>query len=88
VRVAVGTLATAVEVRDREGVEPPAVTVIGEVAATRERVRAFLRNRTGDLAPGTAAVDGIDDASDPDRDAAGREGDGAGAGPGAGGDRR
>jgi uroporphyrin-III C-methyltransferase len=42
-RVVTGTLDTIVEARDREGVEPPAVTVIGEVAATRERVRAFLR---------------------------------------------
>jgi len=41
-RVVAGTLETIVEVRDREGVEPPAITVIGEVAATRERVRAFL----------------------------------------------
>jgi len=43
-RVVTGTLDTIVEVRDREGVEPPAITVIGEVAATRDRVRAFLRN--------------------------------------------
>ena len=42
-RVVTGTIETIVEVRDREGVEPPAITVIGEVAATRERVRAFLR---------------------------------------------
>ena len=42
-RVVTGTLDTIVDVRDREGVEPPAITVIGEVAATRERVRAFLR---------------------------------------------
>ena len=37
-RVAVGTLADIVSVRDEAGVEPPAVTVIGEVVATRERV--------------------------------------------------
>jgi uroporphyrin-III C-methyltransferase len=91
-RVAVGTLETAVDVRDREGIEPPAVTVIGEVAATRERVRALLRNRTGDLAPGTAAVDDADGAGEAsDADETGdagddvepdgsREGDGAGAG--------
>jgi uroporphyrin-III C-methyltransferase len=42
-RVVTGTLETIVEVRDREGVEPPAITVIGDVAATRARVRAFLR---------------------------------------------
>ena len=42
-RVVTGTLDTIVDVRDREGVEPPAITVVGEVAATRARVRAFLR---------------------------------------------
>ncbi|RNJ25250.1 uroporphyrinogen-III C-methyltransferase [Halosegnis longus] len=41
-RVAVGTLDTIVDVRDAEGIEPPAVTVIGPVAKTRETVRAFL----------------------------------------------
>ncbi len=46
-RVATGTLGDAVEVRDREGVEPPAITVIGDVAATRGRVAAFLRNGPG-----------------------------------------
>jgi uroporphyrin-III C-methyltransferase len=46
-RVASGTLADIVDVRDSEGIEPPAITVIGEVAATRERVVEFLRNRTG-----------------------------------------
>ncbi|MEF8807910.1 uroporphyrinogen-III C-methyltransferase [Natronomonas sp.] len=43
-RVAVGTLETIVEVRDEEGIEPPAITVIGGVAASRERVKAFLQN--------------------------------------------
>ena len=43
-RVAVGTLETIVDVRDREEIEPPAITVIGGVAATRERVRTFLQN--------------------------------------------
>ena len=43
-RVAVGTLETIVDVRDREEIEPPAITVIGDVAVTRERVRAFLEN--------------------------------------------
>ncbi|WP_254545533.1 uroporphyrinogen-III C-methyltransferase [Halomarina pelagica] len=47
-RVAVGTLATIVEVRDREGIEPPAITVVGEVAATRERVADFLENEVND----------------------------------------
>ena len=41
-RVALGTLDTIVSVRDRAGIEPPAVTVIGSVASTREDVRAFL----------------------------------------------
>jgi uroporphyrin-III C-methyltransferase len=41
-QVATGTLATIVDERDRVGIEPPAVTVIGEVAATRERLRAYL----------------------------------------------
>ena len=44
-RVATGTLDDIVEVRDAEGIEPPAITVIGAVAATRERVLEFLRNR-------------------------------------------
>jgi uroporphyrin-III C-methyltransferase len=42
-QVATGTLATIVDVRDAEGIEPPAVTVVGPVAATRNRVRALLR---------------------------------------------
>ncbi|MFA1609751.1 uroporphyrinogen-III C-methyltransferase [Halobellus rubicundus] len=45
-RVASGTLETIVDVRDSAGIEPPAITVIGEVAATRERVTEFLRNRS------------------------------------------
>jgi len=44
-RVAGGTLETIVDVRDDAGIEPPAITVIGEVAATRERVKEFLRSR-------------------------------------------
>ncbi|WP_425492342.1 uroporphyrinogen-III C-methyltransferase [Halobellus inordinatus] len=47
-RAATGTLDTIVDVRDEEGIEPPAITVIGAVASTRERVVEFLRNRTGD----------------------------------------
>jgi uroporphyrin-III C-methyltransferase len=46
-RVATGTLETIVDVRDEEGIEPPAITVIGEVAGTRETVVEFLANRTG-----------------------------------------
>jgi uroporphyrin-III C-methyltransferase len=44
-RVATGTLDTIVEVRDSEGIEPPAITVIGEVAGERERVVDFLEGR-------------------------------------------
>ncbi len=47
-RTAVGTLETAVETRDEADVEPPAVVVIGEVAATRERVVEQLGGRGGD----------------------------------------
>jgi uroporphyrin-III C-methyltransferase len=43
-RVVTATLDTVVEARDEHGVEPPAITVIGEVAATRDRVKAFLRD--------------------------------------------
>ncbi|MFC7229342.1 uroporphyrinogen-III C-methyltransferase [Salinirubellus salinus] len=43
-RVVTGTLDTIVEARDEHGVEPPAITVIGQVAATRDRVKAFLRD--------------------------------------------
>ncbi len=45
-RLALGTLASIVDVRDAEGIEPPAITVIGEVAGTRKRIAAFLRNGT------------------------------------------
>ena len=45
-RVATGTLETIVGVRDERGIEPPAITVIGEVAATRADVAAFLRRRS------------------------------------------
>jgi uroporphyrin-III C-methyltransferase len=43
-RVVTGTLGTAEATRDDAGVEPPAVTVIGDVAATRDRVAALLAN--------------------------------------------
>jgi uroporphyrin-III C-methyltransferase len=42
--VATGTLETIVDVRDREGIEPPALTVIGDVVAVRDDVREWLRN--------------------------------------------
>lgn len=51
-RVVTGTLSTIVERRDAEGIEPPAVTVIGRVAATRGRVVEFLD--TGDGPSGGA----------------------------------
>jgi uroporphyrin-III C-methyltransferase len=41
-QVASGTLATIVDARDEIGIEPPAVTVIGDVAGTRETVLEFL----------------------------------------------
>jgi uroporphyrin-III C-methyltransferase len=56
-RVASGTLDTIVDVRDEVGVEPPAVTVIGEVAASRERVGEFLRGRGSDSDPSGAGGD-------------------------------
>ncbi|MFB6207477.1 MAG: uroporphyrinogen-III C-methyltransferase [Haloglomus sp.] len=46
-RVATGTLDTIVDVRDREDIEPPAITVIGGVAGTREKVEAFLATELG-----------------------------------------
>ncbi|WP_148413811.1 uroporphyrinogen-III C-methyltransferase [Haloferax sp. KTX1] len=47
-RVATGTLDTIVDVRDEADIEPPAITVIGEVAATRDRVKQFLRGGGAD----------------------------------------
>jgi len=43
-RVATGTLDTIVDVRDEEDISPPAVTVIGDVAASRERVASWITN--------------------------------------------
>jgi uroporphyrin-III C-methyltransferase len=43
-RVVTATLDTIVEARDEHDVEPPAITVIGAVAATRDRVKALLRD--------------------------------------------
>ncbi|KTG08010.1 CobA protein [Haloprofundus marisrubri] len=45
-RVATGNLEDIVDVRDEYDIEPPAITVIGEVAGTRERVLEFLRNES------------------------------------------
>jgi uroporphyrin-III C-methyltransferase len=42
-RVATGTLETIVDARDEVGIEPPAITVIGGVAGTREETLALLR---------------------------------------------
>jgi uroporphyrin-III C-methyltransferase len=53
-RVATGTLADIVDVRDREGIEPPAITVIGGVAATRERLGEFLATDYGAGEPSEA----------------------------------
>jgi len=44
-RVVTATLDTAVAVRDDREIEPPAVIVIGEVAARDDAVMAFLRSR-------------------------------------------
>jgi len=41
-QIVTGTLEDIVEKADAAGVEPPAVTVIGEVAATREAVEEFV----------------------------------------------
>ena len=43
-QVATGTLSTIVDARDDIGIEPPAVTVIGDVARERQRVVKFLEN--------------------------------------------
>ncbi len=71
-RVATGTLETAVATRDDAGIEPPAITVIGDVAGTRDRVAAFLENAGS--APVTAGVDA------PGADAADRDGRSEGGG--------
>jgi uroporphyrin-III C-methyltransferase len=43
-QVATGTLDTIVQARDDVGIEPPAITVIGDVARERQRVVKFLEN--------------------------------------------
>jgi len=76
-RVATGTLETIVDVRDRAGIDPPAVTVIGEVAATRERVSDFLAT---DVGPAGAAAAGESGDGDGDGDSRGHPRDGRGDG--------
>ncbi|SEW25342.1 uroporphyrinogen-III C-methyltransferase [Natrinema salifodinae] len=61
-RVATGTLETIVDVRDEKGIEPPAVTVIGDVAGTREAVVDFLR--TDDGAAAESEVESGDDSEE------------------------
>ena len=57
-RVATGTLDTIVDVRDEADIEPPAITVIGDVAATRDRVKAFLHGGGVDALAKRAPTDG------------------------------
>jgi len=59
-QVATGTLATIVDARDDAGIEPPAITVIGDVAAERQRVLAFLQNGS----TGGGAIERRDTSSD------------------------
>ncbi len=49
-QVATGTLATIVEARDAVGIEPPAITIIGDVAGIREEVLASMAG--GESGPG------------------------------------
>jgi len=42
-RVVTGTLETIAGIAEREEIEPPAITVIGDVAGERDRVQEFLR---------------------------------------------
>ncbi|MFB6165263.1 MAG: uroporphyrinogen-III C-methyltransferase [Haloarculaceae archaeon] len=53
--VATGTLETIVDAAAEAGIEPPAITVIGEVAAERQRVLAFLENERTPGAAGDGA---------------------------------
>jgi uroporphyrin-III C-methyltransferase len=57
-RVATGTLETIVDVRDEASIKPPAVTVIGDVAGTRDRVLDFLVNGADATEP-DAIGDGV-----------------------------
>ncbi|ELZ30888.1 uroporphyrinogen-III C-methyltransferase [Halogeometricum pallidum JCM 14848] len=60
-RVATGTLENIVAVRDESEIEPPAITVVGDVAGTRERVAEFLGNRTGEVEANATADAESDD---------------------------
>jgi len=65
-RVATGDLDSIVAVRDEAGIEPPAVTVIGPVAAERERLLGALRGRGATPLPegvGGAGAGGAPDAN-------------------------
>jgi uroporphyrin-III C-methyltransferase len=42
-RTATGTLETIVDARDEAGIEPPAITVVGDVVSVREEVAAWLQ---------------------------------------------
>jgi len=46
-QVATGTLDTIVDARDTVGIEPPAVTVVGDVAASHDRVEEWLQSPYG-----------------------------------------
>jgi uroporphyrin-III C-methyltransferase len=70
-RVAMGTLDTIVDARDEMGIEPPAITVIGDVAAERQRVLSLLENGPEPTAAERAA--GEEAGADPSGDG---EGDG------------
>ena len=47
-QVVTGTLASIVRLRDEHDITPPAITIIGDVARTRDRVRDFLTNETNE----------------------------------------
>ncbi|WP_368410705.1 uroporphyrinogen-III C-methyltransferase [Haladaptatus salinisoli] len=52
-----GTLETIVERRDDVGIEPPAVTVVGDVVAVRDRVAEFLQGAPSvDFSPAPETV--------------------------------
>ncbi|MFC7141260.1 uroporphyrinogen-III C-methyltransferase [Halosimplex aquaticum] len=60
-QVATGTLDTIVDARDEVGIEPPAITVVGDVAGERERVVEFLRGYGGDAPAGEDGEPAADD---------------------------
>jgi uroporphyrin-III C-methyltransferase len=72
--VTLATLDTAVDVRDREGVEPPAVVVVGDVVGVREEIEDLLLSSvrlpepamTGTPADASAIIEWVDsEAVDP-----------------------